>query len=146
MVIGQKSEMKTIDSKSFKAGSMVSPCPGIRELAELVGVECEYVDGRDHYRQATDDTLRMILSALGIDVQSESDIQRECERIREERWTKVIEPVALHYPEARAPLCFPIALPLGNSSLELVLLECQVKDEQGKIRSSTVKGGLLCMS
>ncbi len=140
MVIGQKSEMKTIDSKSFKPGSMVSPCPGIRELAELVGVECEYVDGRDHYRQATDNTLRMILSALGIDVQSESDIHRECERIREERWTKVIEPVALHYPAARAPLCFPIALPLGDSSLESVLLECRIKDEQGKIRSSTVKG------
>jgi 4-alpha-glucanotransferase len=132
--------MKTIDSKSFEAGSLVSPCPGLRELAELVGVEWEYVDGRDHYHQATDDTLRMILSALGIDVQSESDIQREWERIQEERWTNLIEPVALHYPEALAPLCFPIALPLGDSSLESVLLECRVKDEQGKIRSSTVKG------
>ena len=102
---------------------MVSPRPGLRELAELVGVECEYVDGRGHCHQATDDRLRMILSALGIDVQSESDIQREWEQIQEERWTNLIEPVALHYPEARAPLCFPIALPLGDSSLESVLLE-----------------------
>jgi 4-alpha-glucanotransferase len=82
----------------------------------------------------------MILFALGIDVQSESDIQREWDRIQEERWTKLIEPVALHYPEARAPLCFPIAIPLGDSSLESVLLECRVKDEQGKTRSSTVRG------
>jgi len=119
---------------------MVSPYPGLLELAELMGVECEYVDGRGHCHQATDDTLRMILSALGIDVQSESDIQRECERIQEERWTNVIEPVALHYPEARIPLCFPISLPLGDSSLESVFLECRVKDEQGKIRSSTMKG------
>jgi 4-alpha-glucanotransferase len=132
--------MKKVDSKSFEAGPIPSPCPGLRGLAELVGVECEYVDGRGHCHQATDDTLRMILFALGINVQSESDIQREWERIQEERWTNLIEPVALHYPEARAPLCFPIALPLGDSSLESVLLECRVKDEQGKTRSSTVKG------
>ncbi len=119
---------------------MVSLCPGLRELAELVGVECEYVDGRDHYHQATDDTLRMFLRALGIDVQSESDIQREWERIQEERWTNVVEPVLLHYPEARIPLCFPIGLPLGDCPLETVVFECHLKDEQGKIRSSTVKG------
>jgi 4-alpha-glucanotransferase len=132
--------MKTIDSKSFEVGPIPSPCPGLRGLAELVGVECEYLDGRGHCHQATDDRLRMILFALGIDVQSESDIQREWDRIQEERWTKLIEPVALHYPEARAPLCFPIAIPLGDSSLESVLLECRVKDEQGKTRSSTVRG------
>jgi len=132
--------MNEIDSKSFEVGPIPSPFPGLRGLAELVGVECEYLDGRGHCHQATDDTLRMILFALGIDVQSESDIQREWERIQEERWTNLIEPVALHYPEARASLCFPIALPLGDSSLESVLLECRVKDEQGKTRSSTVKG------
>ena len=124
---------------SFENGSIVSPCPGLRELAKLVGVECEYVDGRDHFHQATNDTLRIVLRALGIDVQSESDIQRECERIQEERWTNVVEPVLLHYPKAQAPLCFPIALPLADSSLETVVFECHLKDEQGKIRSSTVK-------
>ena len=139
-MIVKKSKMKTIDSKSFEVGPIPSPCPGLRGLAELVGVECEYLDGRGHCHQATDDRLRMILFALGIDVQSESDIQREWDRIQEERWTKLIEPVALHYPEARAPLCFPIAIPLGDSSLESVLLECRVKDEQGKTRSSTVRG------
>ena len=133
--------MKTSDSMSFEARPIAFSYPGfLRELAELVGVECEYVDGRDHFHRATDDTLRMVLRALGIDVQSESDIQRECERIQWERWTNVVEPVLLHYPEAPNPLCFPIALPLGDSSLESVLLECRVKDEQGKIRSSTVKG------
>jgi 4-alpha-glucanotransferase len=139
-VIVRKSKVKTIDSNNFEAGSMVSSFPGLRELAELVGVECEYVDGRDHSHQATDDILRLILSALGIDVQSESDIQQEWKRIQEERWTNIVEPVLVHYPEARIPLSVLISLPLGESSLESVLLECRVKDEQGKIRSSTVKG------
>jgi len=140
LVRGKQREMKRLDSESFEGRSRVSLCPGLRELAELMGVECEYVDGRGHCHQATDDTLRLIVGALGIDVQSESDIQREWERIHEERWTNVIEPVLVHYPEGRTPLQFSVSLPLGDSSLESVLLECRVEDEQGKIRFSTLKG------
>jgi 4-alpha-glucanotransferase len=119
---------------------MDSSSPGLRALAELVGVECEYVDGRGDCHRATDATLRMILGALGIDVQSESDIQREWDEIQEERWTRVVEPVLLHYPEAHTPLCFPITLPLGDVSLETVEIGFRLKDEQGKIRSSPMKG------
>ncbi len=117
-----------------------SPAPDLRALAELVGIECEYVDGRGHARQATDDMLRMTLRALGLNIQSDTDIQREWERIKEEQWTSIVEPVLLHYPETRTPLCFPISLPLGDDSLEAVFLECQLKDEEGNIQSSKIKG------
>ncbi|MEX2493666.1 MAG: 4-alpha-glucanotransferase [Nitrospirales bacterium] len=127
-------------SKSTNARLAGSPIPGLRALAELVGVECEYVDGRGHSHQATDATLRMILGALGIDAQLESDIQREWKDIQEERWTRLIEPVLLHYPEARTSLCFPIAVPLGAVSLDSVEIEIRLKDEQGKIRSFPMKG------
>ncbi len=114
--------------------------PDLRALAELVGIECEYVDGRGHARQATDDMLRMTLRALGLNVQSDADIQRKWEHIKEERWTTIVQPVLLHYPETRTPLCFPISLPLGDDSLEAVVLECQLKDEEGNTRSSKIKG------
>lgn len=113
--------------------------PGLRALAELVGVECDYVDGRGQAHQATDVTLRIILGALGLDVQSESDIQRERNKIQEERWTRVLEPVLLHYPETRMPLCFPIALPLEEVSSEEVAISFRLKDEQGKVRLFPVK-------
>ena len=133
-------DVKKRISRSNDAQLKGSPSPGLRALAELVGVECDYVDGRGHSHQATDATLRMILGALGIEVQSESDIQRECDEIQEERWTRVVEPVLLHYPEMRSPLRFPIALLLRDDPLDTVSIEFCLKDEQGKVRSSTLKG------
>jgi len=129
-----------LDSTSIEKRATASPGPGLKELAELVGVECEYVDGRGQSRQATDETLRIVLGTLGITIQSDTDIQREWERLHEERWIHVVEPVLLHYPETRTPLCFPIALPLADCSRETVSLECRIRDEQGKIRLSTVNG------
>jgi len=133
-------EMKPIDSKSVEDRSRISPVPGLRALAELVGVECEYVDGRDQSHQATDEKLRLVLRALGIDIQSESDSQREWERIQEERWTTIVEPVLLLYPKTGTSLFFSVAFPLENGSIETVVLDCRLKDEQGKIRSYTVRG------
>ena len=133
-------EMKALSSDCVEDVSVVPACPGLRELAELAGLECEYVDGREQSHQATDDTLRMMLRALGITVQSESDIQRDWERLQEERWTTIVEPVLLHYPETRRPLFLNVALPLEDGSLETALLECRLKDEQGKVRSHIVKG------
>ena len=133
-------EKKKMDSHSLEEGARASVRPGLRELAELVGVECDYVDGRGQSHQATDEILRIVLWALGIDIQSESDIQREWQRIHEERWTQVVEPVLLHYPARRMPLGFSIVLPLGDCLLDTVELECRVKDEQGKIRSFPAKG------
>ena len=133
-------EMKTMSPNFVEDVSVVPTCHGLRDLAELAGLECEYVDGREQSHQATDDTLRGMLRALGLTVQSESDIQREWERLQEERWTTLVEPVLLHYPATRGPLLLTVALPLEDDSLETVLLECRLKDEQGKVRSHTVKG------
>jgi 4-alpha-glucanotransferase len=133
-------EMKKSNSKSLKRRSEASFAPRLRDLAELVGLECDYVDGRGQPRQATDETLRMVLGSLDVTIQSESDIQREWERLQEERWTQVVEPVLVHYPETRTPFCFPLALPVAYSSLETVSLVCRIKDEKGKIRTLTIKG------
>lgn len=133
-------EMKAMASNGVEDVSVVPACSGLRNLAELAGLECEYVDGREQSHQASDDTLRSMLRALGITVQSESDIQREWKCLQEERWTTIVEPVLLHYPATRKPLFLTVALPLEDGSLETVLFECRLKDEQGKIRSYTVKG------
>jgi 4-alpha-glucanotransferase len=132
--------MKRMASKSLGGRSTTLPDLGLRTLAESVGVECAYVDGRNHTHQATDETLRIALRALGIDIHSEADIQIESDRLEEERWTRVVEPVLVHYPEASTPFCFSIALPLVDCSQEVVAIECRVKDELGKIRTSKVTG------
>ena len=133
-------ESKTNDPQSDKNGARMIFDVELRKLSELLGVECEYVDGRGALHQAPDDAFRAVLQGFGINITSNSDIQREWERIQEERWTKVVEPVLLHYPEAKIPAGFAIALPLGDCVLEAVAIECRLKDEQGKIRSSKVKG------
>lgn len=133
-------EMKTMSFNFIEDVSVVPACPGLRDLAELAGLECEYVDGQEQAHQATEDTIRSMLRALGLNVQSESEIQREWERLQEERWTTMVEPVLLHYPATRRPLFLNVALPLEDGFLETVLLECRLKDEQGKVRSHTIKG------
>lgn len=101
-MVGVK-DMKRMAFRSLGDRSTAPPDLGLRTLAESVGVECAYVDGRNHTHQATDETLRMALRALGIDIQSEADIQIEWDRLEEERWTRVVEPVHVHYPEASTP-------------------------------------------
>ena len=69
------------------------------------------------------------------------DILQECQRIQEERWRQVVEPVLLHYPEDRTPFSFSITLPLGDCILsQAVALECQIKNEEGLVRSTKIKG------
>ncbi len=111
----------------------------IRELAELAGIEWEHIDGRGQSRQATDEMLRMLLGALGIRIQSELDIQKELERLQEERWTQIIEPVLVHYSEDSSSFRFPIAVPAENGELETMSLASRLTDEQGKIRSFAVQ-------
>ena len=110
------------------------------ELAEQIGVELEYVDGRGSAHQATDEMLRSSLGALGIAIHSEADIQRARDRLQREYWTRIIEPVVLHYPKIETSLCLPLVLPLGGYSLNSVVVECQLQDEHGKKRSKTIMG------
>ena len=124
-------EIKIADQAN-RDGYRMIPDVDLRRLSELMGVESEYVDGRGVLHQATDDTLRAILRGLGLKISSESDIRGEWGRIQEERWTHIVEPVLLHYPEAKTPLSFSIALPIGDVALEAMAIECQLKDEQGK--------------
>lgn len=133
-------ERKTSHSESAQNCQMISSDNDLRRLAEAVGVECDYVDGREQRHQAKDDDIHSILRALGIHVVSDADIHREWVCIQEKQWTQVIEPVLLHYVEARTPLCFTLALPLGNEAFETISLQCGLKDEQGKVRSFRVKG------
>ena len=93
--------MKRMAPKSLGGRSTTPPDLGLRALAESVGVECAYVDGRNQTHQVTDEALRIVLKALGIDIHSEADIQIEWDRLEEERWTQIVEPVLLHYPEAQ---------------------------------------------
>ncbi len=132
--------MQSIDSNPTVGDGRVISAHNLRELAEFVGVECEYVDGRGHVHHATDDVLRTTLRAMGLHIQSDFDVQREWNRIQEEKWANIVEPVLLHYPEAKIPLSFSIALPIADCLLETIILECQWKDEQGKIRLSKLKG------
>ncbi len=138
-------EMKAVHSESGQDRYAGRSKPTLRNLAALVGMECEYVDGRGQVHQATDETLRTVLRALDIDIQEDRDIEREWVRIHEERWTQVIEPVLLYHIEIRNPLRFALALPLKDCALETVGLEGRLQDEQGKVRAFSVKGSS-CLS
>ena len=133
-------KMKSPHFEKNEETEMDSSAPSLRALAELVGIECDYIDGRGQWHQGTDDALRSTLEALDLRVQSEAALQKTWERIQQERWTNILEPVILHYPEAGMPLSFSVSLPLGENSLATLLLECRIKDEQGKNRTHAIYG------
>ncbi len=118
----------------------VSLDTALRQFAEAVGVEWEYLDGRECWHQATNDAIQSILRALGMNVESEADIQREWTALREKKWTQIVEPVLLHYVNEGPPLGCILALPLGNEPLATVSIQWSLQDEQGKVRSARVLG------
>jgi 4-alpha-glucanotransferase len=83
--------------------------PGLRRLAEQLGVLTTFdgADGRSH--QANEDSVRAVLAALGTPVASEQDTGAALQALRDERSRRVLEPVvAVRQAE---PTVVPVNLP-----------------------------------
>ena len=112
----------------------------MHQLAQMMGVETEYVDGRNIHQQVPPESLRQILSDLGCDLQDEIALRDSMLRLQQEAWTEILEPVILYFPEEKRPLAIPVSLPVEVSDLDELLLKIQLRNEFGKIRNFRVKG------
>jgi len=130
----------TVTGKTNERVESSSLSGEMRQVAELFGVEVEYMDGRQRVHRATPLTLLPVLQALDPSFHAESDFSQESHRLLRDQWNRLIEPVLVYYPQTREPLTFLLRLPLPEASLTGVCLDFQVVDEQGLTRSFRQEG------
>lgn len=92
----------------------------LQALARAAGLDPEYIDWRGHRVTSSDETLRLALTALGVDP-GRRDAVAELER---KRWLEIVPPVVLAWD---GTLVLPFSVP---AELD-VEWECEVTTEQG---------------
>ncbi|NVB80425.1 MAG: 4-alpha-glucanotransferase [Kofleriaceae bacterium] len=92
----------------------------LQALARAAGLDPEYIDWRGHRVTSSDETLRLALSALGVDP-DRHDASAELER---KRWLEIVPPVVLAWD---GKLVLPFSVPAEFDDE----WECEVTTEQG---------------
>ena len=114
--------------------------PDLQKLADLMGVESDYVDGRNQHQAVPPDAICRILEAMGCAVSNNHEIHHSLEQVQQKSWHQVLEPVLLYFPQEKQPFRFDLNLPIDPKDLKSCLVHVELRDEEGKIRSCQVKG------
>ncbi|MCW2947421.1 MAG: 4-alpha-glucanotransferase, partial [Actinoallomurus sp.] len=69
----------------------------LNELAAAYGVGTSYVDWRRRPADVSPDTIRAVLTALGLDTSSPGAVRAELERLEQERQARLLPPVLVAY-------------------------------------------------
>ncbi len=110
-----------------------------KDLAQAFGVETEYINGRKETCSVSLESLRVVLSALGVDKNVAEGSREENHPSEEEAWHSVLEPVLLHTPLSKNPLKFAVSLPVAQHAWEGVVLGIELEDEQNKKRNVLIR-------
>lgn len=109
----------------------------LRKVALRLGVELDYVDGRQQVHQASDETLFAVLQALDPPLEDEKCMLEKERSLEEENLTRLVEPVLLYDAESGQPLQFSLTIPLAGPSPGSLFLRAQFTNERGRVRSFT---------
>ena len=74
----------------------------LHRLARLHSVTPGYRDGFREWREPSDESLRAILTELGVDAGPGGDVKGEIRRARQERWNRLLEPVIVCWTDRPA--------------------------------------------
>jgi 4-alpha-glucanotransferase len=111
----------------------------VLKLADAAGIETHYWDNHGHRHDASQDTIRGLLSAFGIAAGNDGEVWESLTEFWRAPWMKLLLPVlALHEDE-------PIAIPLRAWEEEAGrLVRWQLVREDGEVAGGTVRLGDLC--
>ncbi|TAN45346.1 MAG: 4-alpha-glucanotransferase [Nitrospirae bacterium] len=102
----------------------------IKELSGLCGILPEYWDMGGTRHEASVETQKAILCALGINAGSEEVLAEEIKKRRRHPWESFLAPVTVLSCSAR-PLGVPVYLPLNPGEEEGISLSWTLTDENG---------------
>ena len=90
------------------------------KLAGYYGIEETAVDARGRELNTSAETRRSLLSAMGVDVSSDSHAQTALERVESASWRSAL-PAVLVVDEANQPIRVSVVMPRGTESLSWML-------------------------
>ena len=111
----------------------------LRQLARACGIQVEYVDTSGAVRTASEESLRAVLRALGVDLATLDDAGPALIDRQLTTWRRPVEPVLLSWDGAPDPV--ELRLPAAHAAARVT---CRlVMDETGITREWTVDAGSL---
>ncbi len=93
----------------------------LARVATACGIALDYVDNSDRRHVVSDQTLRLLLTAMGVRVDSEADAEAALVARERARWSEPIAPLVVVRDDARAHLrmTLPDSLPAATLRLEI---------------------------
>ncbi len=104
----------------------------LRDLAERLGVEPDYIDGRQEVHHASRETLSAVLRALDPTLPFETVFQDDAVASAYEVSPAVVEPVLVYDVQAGRELEFRMTIPVSDFVSEFPSLQARLLDEQGR--------------
>ncbi|MGB0749380.1 MAG: 4-alpha-glucanotransferase [Magnetospiraceae bacterium] len=88
----------------------------LNTLAQLVGLEPSYWDIFGGFHETAPDVQKAILSAMGFSIDSAVDVADTCQRLEEQTWRNILEPVVVLRQGSSTPWGVLVALPEAFNS------------------------------
>jgi 4-alpha-glucanotransferase len=107
----------------------------LRELAGWKGIELEHIDLRGQVHVLPEETLRVFLKAMGLDLQTPEDLEQALLQERERPWRQLTQPVRVEY-QSHLPEEILFQIPLAESFspdhlIQHLKIELSIEEEEG---------------
>ena len=74
----------------------------LESLAEFSGIELQFVDALGKTQEASRETQRTLLAAMGVEAETDADASASLEAMRRLEWDRPLPPVLVAYGDADA--------------------------------------------
>ncbi|MDH4082272.1 MAG: 4-alpha-glucanotransferase [Nitrospira sp.] len=122
---------RTRRRKNEESGIAVSD-GRLRQLAARYGVVPAYVDEGGVRRLVHDESLRRVLSVMGVDAQNSTQLTERMREVRSGPWREMLDP-AMVVRVDRLPRTCPVRLPVAVDQLRQITLVWRLTKEQGGV-------------
>ena len=102
----------------------------LRQLAAPFGVAISYVDEGGIRRQVSDQSLRHVLSVMGVEAWNSLQLSERMREVRSEGWREMLDPVMVVRVD-RLPRTVPVRLPVAVDQLRRITLKWTLRKERG---------------
>jgi 4-alpha-glucanotransferase len=117
----------------------------INELSEICGIVPEYWDIFGQKHEASIETKKAVLRAMGMKIDSEDEVGDEIKKIRERQWKAFLEPVKVISANEQ-PAKMAICLPVKEGDESGLLISCAIENESGELEELSLSGDSLVIS